>query len=277
MIELSVWVENTSKQGFPTEHGLSLCLQTEEHGCLLFDMGQGSLFDENAARMGGKLEKVDRCFLSHGHYDHGGGLATFLAKNHRAPVYVHHRAFDPHYSRRVDGLHEIGLDKALREHPQLVFTDDVCRVEPGLLLFAGVEGQRLLPPGNRWLFGPACTQPAAFPDEQSLWVEEGEVRLLVAGCAHRGILNILDRAHELTGEWPTHVVAGMHLVKSGLSPEAEEAFIAQLGAGLRDVPGCQYYTLHCTGETAYVQLRKHLGDRIEYLACGDRMRCSSNH
>lgn len=271
MMRLSVWVENTSTRGLPVEHGLSLYLQTETHGTLLFDLGQGTLFAENAVRLGFEGCKVDRCFVSHGHYDHGGGLATFLALRPQTPVYVHRRAFEPHYSRRKDGWHEIGLDSSLRTHRQLIFTDDICLVEPGLLLFAGVKGERLLPPGNRLLFSPVRVEPATFPDEQSLWVEEGGVRVLVAGCAHRGILNILDRAHELTGQWPTHVVAGMHLVKMGLSAEAEAEFIAQLAEGLRAVPGCRYYTLHCTGEGAYAELRKHLGSRIAYLACGDEV------
>ena len=97
---------------FACEHGLSFYIETNGKR-LLFDMGQTGLFVCNAARLGADLGAVDIAFLSHGHYDHGGGLAAFLSVNSHAPVYVHERAFEPHFSHKPEGIREIGLDLSL--------------------------------------------------------------------------------------------------------------------------------------------------------------------
>lgn len=93
--------------------------------------------------------------------------------------------------------------------------------------------------------------------------------VLFAGCAHRGIVNILRKAEEVTGKAPTHVFAGMHLVKSGLGPSEEDAFIADLASELMKYKDTKFYTMHCTGEEQYRKLQSLLGKQIEYLACGD--------
>lgn len=81
-------VENTSTQGLPVEHGLSLHIRLDQGRQVLFDMGQRILFAENAQRLGIHLEEVDLAVLSHGHYDHGGGLRAFFRLNSHAPMYV---------------------------------------------------------------------------------------------------------------------------------------------------------------------------------------------
>ena len=84
-MKITALVENTSVPGLPVEHGLSLYIETTRH-TILFDSGQGTLFAENAERLGKDLAKVDLMVLSHGHYDHGGGLKTFLELNDHAPL-----------------------------------------------------------------------------------------------------------------------------------------------------------------------------------------------
>ena len=96
-MKITTLIENTSARGLPTEHGLSLFVETAEHK-FLFDMGQTDLFARNAETLGIALSKVDFAVLSHGHYDHGGGLNTFLALNDHAPVYMSRYAFEPHYN-----------------------------------------------------------------------------------------------------------------------------------------------------------------------------------
>lgn len=263
-------IENTSQRGLPVEHGLSLHIAMEQ-GSVLFDMGQSHLLLQNAETLGIDLKEVDLAVLSHGHYDHGGGLQAFLSVNDKAKVYVHREAFRPHYSLRETGLRYIGLDQELRGDSRLVFCGDRTEISSSIQLFAGVIGDCCRPVGNRLLYGPEKTQHDDFCDEQNLLITEGTNLLLVAGCAHKGIVNILRRAEAVVGKAPTHVLAGMHLVKSGLSERDVQLFTERLAKELKHYQGTKFYTMHCTGEDGFARLKAIMGDQIDYLACGDKI------
>ena len=264
-------IENTSNKGLPVEHGLSLYIEKDEGQKVLFDMGQSDLFARNAESLGLCIADIDVAVVSHGHYDHGGGLASFLDKNHKARVYIHTDAFRPHYSLRDTGLRHIGLDESLQENNRLKFCEEVTHINPGMTLFADVKGCCCFPVGNRLLFGPYATENDSFCHEQSLIIEENDKLVLFAGCAHRGIVNIIHKAEEHTGKAPTHVFAGMHLVKSGMTSAEEDSFIADLASELMKYKDTMFYTMHCTGEEQYKKLKSLMGRQIEYLACGDRV------
>ena len=262
-------IENTSRKGLPVEHGLSLYIEMESGVRVLFDMGQTSLFASNAKVLSLDIAAVDVAVVSHGHYDHGGGLRTFLEENNKAPVFVHQDAFLPHYSLRETGLRYIGLDVTLRDNKRLVLCGNETRISNRMMLFADVHGKCCNPIGNRWLYGPEEDQNDAFCHEQSLIIEEADKVVLFAGCAHCGIVNILHKAEEVTGKTPTHVFAGMHLVKSGLKEADENAFISTLAHELQQYENTMFYTMHCTGEEQYQKLKTLMGRQIEYLSCGN--------
>lgn len=268
-MKITSLVENTSKQGFSTEHGLSLFIETDRNNKILFDMGQGNLFTENAEKLGLSLEETPIAVVSHGHYDHGGGLGKFLEINTKAKVYIHEKAFEPHYSMKDTGLKYIGLDTSISTSPQLIRCHDTTSIDSELTLFSDVKGNLYKPYGNRLLYGPKQSVQDNFIHEQNLIIEEGAHLILIAGCAHTGILNILKKATEISGKTPTHVIAGMHLMKSGLEPKEEKEFISQLAHQLLLIPNCQYYTMHCTGIEQFKLLKEMMGARISYLACGD--------
>ena len=135
--------ENTScRKDLGAEHGLSLYIETLNHK-LLFDMGQTGLFAENARKLDVDLAAVNIAILSHGHYDHGGGLETFLKINRKAPVYLSRHAFEAHYN----GTEKyIGLDVKLQAHPRLIFTEDVTPICKGLTLYSCNEKNMTCPP-----------------------------------------------------------------------------------------------------------------------------------
>lgn len=263
-------IENTSKIGLPVEHGLSLYIEKDDGQKVLFDMGQSALFAKNAETLGLSIADVDKAIISHGHYDHGGGLRTFLADNHKAKVYIHRDAFLPHYSLRETGLRYIGLDESLKEDKRLVYCEDQKHIDESMFLFANVQGVCCTPTGNRLLFGPTEIENDTFSHEQSLIIEEAGKVVLFAGCAHGGIVNILRKAQDVTGKVPTHVFAGMHLVKSGLSEAEERAFISSLAEELKRYKDTRFYTMHCTGEEQFAQLKSMMGSQIEYLSCGEQ-------
>ena len=138
-MKLIVLTENTTADAaIGCEHGLSLYIETGGKR-ILFDMGQTALFAENAQKLCVDLARIDFAVLSHGHYDHGGGLQTFLTCNKTAPVFLSRYAFEPHYN----GTEKyIGLDTALQSSERLVLTGETHRIADGLTLFSCNERTR---------------------------------------------------------------------------------------------------------------------------------------
>lgn len=264
-------IENTTTKGLHVEHGLSLYIEKSDGQKVLFDMGLSGMFASNAELLGLCIADVDVAVISHGHYDHGGGLKTFFQENNRATVYVHKDAFQPHYSMRDNGLRFIGIDRDWAKYNRLVFCDKRTDINEEMLLFADVHGDCCYPCGNRLLFGPMETVKDDFRHEQNLIIKEQDKVVLFAGCAHRGIVNIIRKAEEIVGMAPTHVFAGMHLVKSGLNEKDENAFIESLASELMKYKDTMFYTMHCTGKEQYKKLKSLMGTNIEYIACGDRV------
>ena len=258
-------VENTSAIGMPVEHGLSLYIQLTNGSNILFDMGQRRLFAENAEQLGLDIAYIDMAIVSHGHYDHGGGLRSFLEINNKAKVYIHKDAFQPHYSLKEDGLKYIGMDRDLQDNSRLIECGSITRLDDNMTLFADVNGDCCCPQGNRLLFGPSETQNDTFSHEQNLIIEEKSNTILFAGCAHKGIINIMRKAEKVIGKTPTHVFAGLHLAKTPI----DDAFISTLAHELMNYKHCKFYTMHCTGTEQYHQLKEIMGYQIEYLSCGE--------
>ena len=250
------------------EHGLSFYIETNGRK-LLFDMGQTDLFLKNAETLGIDLSAVDTAFVSHGHYDHGGGLAAFLNINDHAPVYVHEKAFEPHFSRKPEGIKDIGLDNALATGPRLRRISGVTEIDERLTLFSDITGADCVPAGNRTLYERENGQyvPDRFLHEQSLIVREGDKAVLFTGCAHRGVINICARAKELLGRDPDVVVGGMHLFSPSTGKSEPDERIRAVATRLADTSS-RYYTCHCTGPHAYDVLRETLAGRIAFLSAG---------
>ena len=248
-------IENTTCRGdLAAEHGLSLYIETGAHN-ILFDMGQSGAFADNAAKMGVDLSAVDLAVLSHGHYDHGGGIETFLSLNGHAPVYVSEYAFGEHYN----GTEKyIGLADSLKDSPRLIPVGAERRIGEGLTLFS-CHARKLVAPIrpfglNRRVDGRFM--PETFLHEQYLLIEEDGKRVLVSGCSHKGILNI--------AAWfsPDVLVGGFHLMK-----ETSDDALADTADALLAYPA-QYYTGHCTGEMQFAALKALMGDRLGALTTG---------
>jgi 7,8-dihydropterin-6-yl-methyl-4-(beta-D-ribofuranosyl)aminobenzene 5'-phosphate synthase len=256
----------TISEEFECEHGLSLYVETSRHK-ILFDMGQKSgVFARNALKLGIDLSKIDFAIVSHGHYDHGGGLKQFLELNDFAKVYVNRRAFGKYYA----GTREIGLDESLMQHDRIIMVEDsnyeVCE---GVEVFSGVSGRKFFPSNNaRLLMADGMSVvPDSFLHEQNLVVRAGEVSLLLGGCAHNGILNIIDHYHALGRPRLTHVVSGMHLHSNSQQTDEDPVLVQELAQCLLDTRAA-FHTCHCTGAGPYKVLRAAMGEAISYLAAG---------
>ena len=128
-------MENTScREDLTAEHGLSLYIETGEYR-ILFDAGQTGAFADNAEKLGIDLSKVDLAVLSHGHYDHGGGLRRFLEINKTAPVWMNPHAFGEHYNGSEK---YIGLDPALAKSGRIRYAENERTIGPGMTLFTRI-------------------------------------------------------------------------------------------------------------------------------------------
>jgi 7,8-dihydropterin-6-yl-methyl-4-(beta-D-ribofuranosyl)aminobenzene 5'-phosphate synthase len=266
-------VENTSlSKDFGSEHGLSLYIETKDSK-ILFDVGASELFLENAKKLNVDISNVDYLIISHGHYDHGGGLRGFLCKNTKAQVFLHPLAFEKYYALRLnDKLEYIGLDEELKENRQIIFTSDNFSIIKGIQLFSNITKKEPLPISNSRLFMNQKGQKVqdAFFHEQNLIIEEDGKTLLVVGCAHNGIVNILKYFYNLKGRMPDYVIGGFHLSsRSGESNESIET-INKMGKYFVNTNAI-YYTCHCTGIQAYNRLKAAMGDRIDYLSAGSEI------
>ena len=265
--------ENTSiSEDFRSEHGLCLYIETKTHN-LLFDTGASGLFAENALKMNVDLSEVDLVVLSHGHYDHGGGLKAFMNLNKKAKVYLNERAFDKHYSNRPNGeIKDIGLDETLLPNDRFIFTGDHLVIDEELELFSAVRGEKLSPSGNRDLLmvSVQALVPDDFSHEQNLIIKEDGNCILVAGCAHKGIVNILERMRQIKGRFPSHVIGGFHLYNPATKAYEDPAVVTEIGRYLLDTKA-KYYTCHCTGLKSYASLKRMMEEKIDYLPTGSQI------
>lgn len=253
------------------EHGLSFYVEMEHHR-LLIDTGASDAFMENAKRLGIDLEQVDMVILSHGHYDHAGGLLAFCAKNPRARILMHPLAGEAYYHEKDGRFKYIGIDSRIMEMPSVEFLDGNKKIDSGIFLFGGAAGRRMWPSGNRELRvkRKGIYYQDEFFHEQYLVLEEKSKRVLISGCAHNGILNILDRYQEVFHSDPDVVISGFHMQKKSGYTEEDLNIIKEIGKELKK-KNIIFYTGHCTGEVPYELLKEYIGEQLVYVHSGDEI------
>ncbi len=164
--------------------------------------------------------------LSHGHYDHSGGILPFAELNHTAQIIMQRTAAEPHFN----GECYIGIDTDILKLPNVRLIDGDMQLDDELFLFSGITGRRCYPQGNRKLSCLKNGEKAEddFVHEQCLVITQNGKRWLLSGCAHNGILNILDRYRELFGSDPDYVISGFHMMKCKREhTDGEKAVIIQ--------------------------------------------------
>ena len=270
-------VENTEgASGCGSEHGLSFYIETEHHK-LLADTGATDLLLKNAEKLGIDLTKVDTVILSHGHYDHGGGILPFVEINPAAKIYIPAAAFGAYYSLRDGAPRYIGLAEEIRRLPQVVIVGGtaagIFRIDDELSLFSGIGNTYPIPSANRNLRVKTKQglRQDDFRHEQCLVVSEGGRKVLLSGCAHHGILNVLDRYRELFGGEPDVAISGFHMMKKSGYSEEDLDMIADTAKELCKV-STVFYTGHCTGTEPFEAMKKIMGGQLRYVHSGDEIR-----
>jgi 7,8-dihydropterin-6-yl-methyl-4-(beta-D-ribofuranosyl)aminobenzene 5'-phosphate synthase len=252
---ITVLVENTAgRRGLLGEHGLSFWIELEGKK-ILFDTGQGHVLTHNAQQLGIRLDQVDAIVLSHGHYDHTGGLAEVLKAARRPLVYTHPAAFGSKYAQNRDGTaRDVGMpeidEPEVRRHAELVWVENPMEIPPGLHLTGPVPRVTSYEDtGGGFFQDPECTTPDELLDDQAVFMETPAGTVVLLGCAHAGIVNTLQYIQWLTHGRPIHtVMGGTHLINAG--PERMEETIA----ALRRLEVSRLFPCHCTGFTAAARL-----------------------
>ena len=274
-IKLTTLSENTvgsTKRSLLGEWGLSILVETAEE-TILMDTGGGVAAANNADALGIDLKKVERIVLSHGHYDHTGGLRDILAKTGPVEVIAHPDIWAPKYARSEEGperyigipfmreeLESLGASFTLSREPvwltdQIVTTGEI----PMKAEFESIDPQLYVRKGDVW-------QPDELWDDRALIIKTEEGLVVILGCAHRGAINTLKHAQELTGEERIYaVVGGMHLMV------ASEERVLLTAAALQELGVKKVGASHCTGLSATVMLAQQLGENFFFNNVGTQV------
>ncbi|MDO4325450.1 MAG: MBL fold metallo-hydrolase [bacterium] len=275
-------VEDTpGNTGCLYEHGLSFYIETERHK-LLMDSGATDMFWRNADRLGIDLKAVDTLVLSHGHYDHAGGILTFAERNPKAAIYLRSTVGEEYYHLTKAREKYIGIDRRILDLKQCVFVQEDCtKIDDELFLFSHITGKNGAATDSLQIKQQFKRRTAngfvqdTFEHEQCLVIWQENYSILLSGCAHSGILNILERYHEVFHSYPDVVISGFHMIKKEEYQEDEISAIKETASALMQT-GAVFYTGHCTGQAAYAWMKDIMGDRLRDIHSGDTLLSSDS-
>lgn len=277
-LEIVLLIEDTvHKRGFMAEHGLSFWIRYggDEY---LFDTGQGLVLLHNATKMRIDLSKLAGVFLSHGHYDHTGGLKDLLNIVPDLKVYAHPGIFNPKYYQGDNELRETGIDIKRQAVPGFIPVEGVKEIADGIWVInqipraTGFEEIN----SNFKVYKVSSGEELSkfgledglsvddFTDDQSLFIETEKGLVVLVGCSHAGIVNILEYIRKVTEDKDIYaIIGGMHLI------DAKEERINRTVDYLADLDFQLLVPLHCTGIGAVNQMINRLGERVRIAYTGD--------
>ena len=273
MIRVLSLVENTAdKAGLLGEHGLAMWIEIGDRR-VLFDTGQGLTLLHNARELGVRLQRADAIVLSHGHYDHTGGLATALDRAKGARVYAHPEAFRPRFARdpnggaRSVGIREADKDAAHNSPVEIAETTQPTEIVKGLFATGPVPRRA----DYEEISGPffldnACRQPDPLTDDQALFFDTEKGIVVLLGCAHAGVINTLAHVQRLTNGRPVQaVIGGMHL------RNASQERIERTLSAMEQMNIHCLRPAHCTGTRAVTEMWRRFPGRCGTWSVGTQM------
>ncbi len=257
---------------FLGEHGFAAHV-AHPAGELLFDTGQGHTLPHNLKASGACLTTVGAVVLSHGHYDHTGGLAWVLEQTGPITVHAHPAVFDRHLVQDAGVTRYVGCPRTREEletaGARFVFHERTVAIAPGVWFICGYFRRRSQTPADGRLVRETSDEriPDPMADDANLLLITASGPVLLLGCAHGGVLNILDHVRTRLGIDRLHaVLGGTHLMF--LTPEQVRSVITALEAFDVALVGVS----HCTGDAAAMQLARHFGKRYRRAAAGSCFR-----
>ncbi|GAF02898.1 ComEC family competence protein [Saccharicrinis fermentans DSM 9555 = JCM 21142] len=269
-MEITILMDNEKNDlVYRSEHGLSMLI--EWNGTtVLFDTGKSDAFMQNAKLLGKDLTKVDYVVLSHGHYDHTGGLEAFLIFNKKAKIILKKEALDERWSVSQGYNRKIGfpLRKRFEQlNERYMFVDETQEIVPGLIVFTDIAKQAGHTFTDSYLFVQQnhTLVPDTFKDELFMAAVHNDKLTVFTGCAHNGVENMIRTAIEYTGiKKVEFVVGGTHLNRA--SEQQVKRTIMELGKF--DIEKAAFN--HCSGLQNIPRMAASLRGDIEYGYAGTR-------
>jgi 7,8-dihydropterin-6-yl-methyl-4-(beta-D-ribofuranosyl)aminobenzene 5'-phosphate synthase len=260
--------DKSSGSGFGCEHGLSVCISTDNGGLWLWDTGQSRLFLDSAARLRLDLGKLNGLALSHGHYDHADGLAALIGDaEFHGPVFGHPLLARQRYKKQAGSAPlPIGFGHALSLWPPSGF-NEVChfaRLDEGLMMFTDIPRRPgLFQSVEGYSFDLEETRPDSVQDDACLALQTQKGIVIILGCCHSGLANTLYRVRDLTGIKKVYsVFGGFHLLA------APEDALRETADVLREFCVQRIYPCHCSGEKAVLYFKQHYSGKVFEIGTG---------
>ncbi len=272
--KITVLCENSAFTPFPliAEHGLAVLI--EQESTTLFDTGQGLGIVNNMKILGKDPAKVDRLVLSHGHYDHTGGIMPFLqSRGSEIPVYVHPAAFAQRVAQIPTGADPLEVPIGMRATKE--------EMEAAGARWAEIRGFQKItdtlaaltevkrPDGwKTWDVrlkkkDGDKTVDDPFNDDCSLLIVTDSGPVVLLGCAHAGIVEILDDLAERSGYREFHaVIGGTHL------ETAPPEYVEKAAASLRKYRVKKVAVSHCTGFNIACRMSREFPDEFASASAG---------
>ena len=260
---VTLLVDNEPDKGLATEHGLSMWIEHENRH-ILFDTGQKNTFAENAGKLGVDIGQTETLVLSHGHFDHTGGIPLALRMAPNTKVYCHPAVVYPRYSVRNGAARPIQMPEESKVALDRLPSEQLHWVQTPVFLSEGIGLTGFIPrktdyedTGGPFYLDPAGRREDAIDDDMALWIRTEKGLVVCVGCSHAGLVNTLNHIQALNkGENIHAVIGGFHLIGADVHRLDETV------KALRLLKPDLIAPCHCTGKSAAQFIQEALGKRV---------------